>query len=198
MVELTLIPGTLIVLEGLDRTGKSTQSDALRRVLDPTTTKHVHMPSGVTLFTKDIYDLLESAERSPNNGVAKQLAHLACHAETIPHIQHLLTTGSVILDRWWWSTFAYGWFTGEIPTAGITETAFRNLVDSIWSPVTASVVFLFDKPYQEDSNNADPVLNGYQQLAANFANTVRVPQGDPSEITRLLLSELHRRDLIAS
>ncbi|WP_431891382.1 hypothetical protein [Cellulosimicrobium funkei] len=198
MVELTLAPGSLIVLEGLDKTGKSTQSDALRGIFDATTTSHVHMPSGVTAFAKDTYDLLESAERSPANGVAKQLAHLACHAETIPHLQHLLTTGSVVLDRWWWSTFAYGWFTGDIPAVGITEAAFRNLVDSIWSPVTASVVFLFDKPYQTDPNNADPVLDGYRQLAASFANTVHVPQGEPAEITRLLLSELHRRELIVS
>lgn len=195
MTTMTLTPGTLIVLEGLDKTGKSTQAEALGRILEPSTTHHLHTPSGATPFTKNVYGLLESAEGAPTSGVARQLAHLSCHAETVPQLQHLLLTGGVVLDRWWWSTFAYGWFTGDLPAAGITEAAFRNLVESIWGAVTASVVFLFDKPYETDANNADPVADGYHHLAAGTPNTVVLPQGDAAEITELIVAELNRRSL---
>lgn len=195
MTTVTLTPGTLIVLEGLDKTGKSTQAEALGRILEPATTHHLHMPSGATSFTKNVYGLLESAEDAPTSGVARQLAHLSCHAETVPQLRHLLLNGGVVLDRWWWSTFAYGWFTGDLPAAGITEAAFRNLVESIWGAVTASVVFLFDKPYETDANNADPVADGYRRLAAGTPNTVVVRQGDAAEITEFIIAELNRRGL---
>lgn len=198
MTTIALEPGTLIVLEGLDKTGKSTQSQALQHVLDPSTTRHIHMPSGLCIFTDETYSMLESPLRAPASGVAKQLAHLACHAESVPHIQELLTSQAVILDRWWWSTLAYGWYSGDFPAAGFTEQAFRNLIDSIWTPLTASAVFLFDKPYEEDANNSNPILTGYQEIAdANPDLTVRVPQGDSGTVTKLIIAELRKRDLLA-
>lgn len=193
----TLRPGTLIVLEGLDKTGKSTQSDALRQVLDPSSTLHVHMPSGLTAFTDETYCMLESHLRAPSSGVARQLAHLACHAESVPRIREALGTGAVILDRWWWSTLAYGWYGGAIPAAGITETGFRNLIQSIWEPLIASTVFLFDKPYEPDANNSDPILDGYQQLAEAHSDlTARVPHGAADDVTAWIVTTLHSRDLI--
>lgn len=198
MTHYALKPGVLIVLEGLDKTGKSTQSDALRRILDPSTTRHVHLPSGLTAFTDEMYAMLESSLRSPSSSVAKQLAHLACHAESVPRIHDLLTTQAVVLDRWWWSTLAYGWYSGDLPAAGFTETAFRNLVDSIWSPLTASVVFLFDRPYQDDANNSNPILEGYHELAKAHENaTVYVAQAEPADVTRSIITALRARGLLA-
>lgn len=185
------------MLEGLDKTGKSTQSRALHRILDPASTVHVHMPSGLSTFTNETYSTLESDVSAPTSGVAKQLAHLACHAESVPKIGELLATQAVVLDRWWWSTCAYGWYSGDLPAAGVNETAFRNLIDSIWTPVTASVVFLFDKPYQADPNNSDPVLAGYHTLAtAQRELTVRLPQGHPAHITDLIVHALRERNLV--
>jgi dTMP kinase len=196
MTDHTLKPGTLIVLEGLDKTGKSTQSDALRRILEPKSTSHIHMPSGLSVFTDETYSMLESSLRAPTSGVAKQLAHLACHAESVPRIRELLATQAVVLDRWWWSTLAYGWYSGDFPTAGVTETSFRNFIDSIWSSLSASVVFLFDKPYEEDANNSDPILSGYHKIANEHSGiTVHVQQGDSSEVTDSIITALGDRNL---
>jgi len=197
MTTYALKPGTLIVLEGLDKTGKTTQSEALRHTLDPTSTVHVHMPSGLSAFTDETYSMLESDFRAPTSGIARQLAHLACHADSVPQLVEVLQTRAVVLDRWWWSTLAYGWYSGDLPRAGITEDGFRNLIGSIWSPVSASVIFLFDKPYAPDSNNSDPILAGYQQLAAQHEIlTVRVPQGEPQDVATLVLDELRSRSLL--
>lgn len=199
MTSRTLTPGTLVVLEGLDGTGKSTQAQALELELDPTATEHVHMPRGFTCFTDETYWILESELRRPTSGVAKQLAHLACHAESMPRIVEILQERAVVLDRWWWSTVAYGWHSGEVPAAGITYDAFMNLIQSIWSPVTASVVFMFDKPHEADRNNSDPIFDGYQTLAREHEDvTVRVPSADAETVTAFILDELARRDLLAN
>ncbi|MCR6493530.1 hypothetical protein [Cellulomonas sp. P24] len=191
-----LKPGTLIVLEGLDKTGKSTQAAVLERELDPATTEHVHMPRGFSHFTAATYAMLEDDACRPASGVAKQFAHLACHAESMPRIVDLLHDKAVLLDRWWWSTVAYGWYSGDIPKSGITREAFMNVIQGIWSPLTASVIFVFDQPYEADSNNSGPISNGYQDLARGADDTVvRVPTAGVAEVTAFILAELRRRDL---
>lgn len=198
MAERSLKPGTLIVLEGLDKTGKSTQSKALRQTFEPDSTSHVHMPSGLSVFTDETYSMLESKYRAPKSGIARQLAHLACHAESVPRIQELLMTRAVVLDRWWWSTLAYGWYSGDLPAAGVDETALRNLIDSIWSPLQASVVFLFDKTYEDDDNNTDPILTGYHQIVNESSqDIVRLPKGNQNDISELIMAELEDRGLLA-
>ncbi|KQQ96075.1 hypothetical protein ASF72_19260 [Arthrobacter sp. Leaf141] len=197
MNDHSLKPGTLIVLEGLDKTGKSTQSDALRKLLTPDSTTHVHMPSGLSSFTRETYSMLESSDRSPLSGVAKQLTHLACHAESVPRIQDILANRAVVLDRWWWSTLAYGWHSGDFAGVGIQKESFLDVINGIWSPLNASVVFLFDKPYDEDSNNSDPILSGYHTIADEYPDlTVRVPQGEESEVTAYIVSALRARNLL--
>src|SRR5258708_36870334 len=106
-----LRPGTLIVLEGLDRTGKSPQADALKalRWAEPAPV-FAHMPSGLTALTGEIYRLTEHTPiTSP---LARQLLHLACHAENIDTLARARQTSGVVLDRGWWSTVAYGWSRG--------------------------------------------------------------------------------------
>jgi thymidylate kinase len=94
-------PGTLIVFEGLDKAGKSAQASAVLRIAKPETLLPAHMPEGFTEFTNGVYELLEDPDRRPSSGVARQLAHLACHAESIPRILEALESRAVRLDRWW-------------------------------------------------------------------------------------------------
>lgn len=155
------------------------------------------MPSGMTEFTREIYSMLESDDRSPTSELAGQLAHLACHVESVPRIRELLRTKAVILDRWWWSTLAYGWHGVDFAASGIDRDGFRDLVEGIWSSVAASVVFLFDRPYVSDASNSDPVLTGYLRLADEYGPlTRRVSQGEPHQVTDMLLSEMRVRDLV--
>jgi dTMP kinase len=116
---LRLRPGALVVLEGLDRTGKSTQRNRLAELTwaNPTPV-FTHMPSGLTSLTADIYHLTEKAVIQ--SAWARQLLHLACHAENMPAIADARNHGGVVLDRWWWSTVAYGWYAGQLATAGVT------------------------------------------------------------------------------
>lgn len=197
MTCLTPKPGTVIVLEGLDRTGKSTQARALERELDPAATEHVHMPSGFTYFTNELYTMLESEEHRPTSGLARQLAHLACHAESMPRIVEVLQLRAVVIDRWWWSSIAYGWHGGDVPSSGVARETFADLVRSVWSPLTASVIFMFDKPFETDANNSDAVHAGYRDLVHDYQDvTVSVPRGDAATVTTYILDELARRSLL--
>jgi dTMP kinase len=72
----------------------------------PGTAAFAHMPSGTTAFTKGVYALLE--HHPPESGLGKQLAHLACHCENMPVLLENSRPKALALDRWWWSTIAYG------------------------------------------------------------------------------------------
>ena len=193
---ITLRPGTVVVLEGLDKTGKSTQVTALENLLDPAGTAFAHMPSGFTTFSADIYNILEDPNRRPRSGVAQQLAHLACHAENMPYLAEQLKTRALLLDRWWWSTLAYGWYGGPIRDAGFTQANFEELIHRVWAPIVPSVIFVFDTPREEDSNNLTGVAEGYAVLLAASANiAVQIPDLDEHDTTQFILDQLRRRRL---
>lgn len=195
MDQIRVSPGALIVFEGLDKAGKSTQVDLLRSRIIRGTAAFPHMPSGETVFTKGVYRLLE--DHPPQSGLAKQLAHLACHCENVPAILEALRTKGVVLDRWWWSTMAYGWYSGDVSQTGLSESAFRELIRAIWEPAIASVVFLFLSAREDDPNNASGVEGGYRQLAKTPGATpvILVPDLAADDTHEFIIEELRAADL---
>ena len=196
--QVELARGSVIVFEGLDKAGKSTQLERLRARVSPGTTLFTHMPSGLTDFSRQLYSLLET--KAPESGLARQLTHLASHSENIPKLIEAAGAGSLVLDRWWWSTMAYGWYGGDVAETGLSESSFRDLIDCIWAPVTASIVFLFLTPREDDPNNVDGVADGYRTLAAHHTgNVVHVPARSPEDthefiVDALLEAEMARVD----
>jgi dTMP kinase len=186
-------PGALVVLEGLDRTGKTTQREALQAAgWDPPGPLVTHMPSGLTPLTRAIYETTE--RQKITSALARQLLHLACHAENLPALVHARNERGVILDRWWWSTVAYGWFGGL--RDHLDEASFFGAIQMVWGGLEADVVFLFLETYEEDSHNVSAVVDGYRSLAAEHPTVaVEVPAGSEESTTRFLLEELRRRDL---
>lgn len=71
---MRLLPGSLVVFEGLDKTEKSTQVNALSSLAwDSPAPLRTHMPSGLVSLTESIYQLTETAQiHSP---LARQLLH---------------------------------------------------------------------------------------------------------------------------
>jgi dTMP kinase len=191
-----LAPGTTVVFEGLDRTGKSTQLHLLSALLDSSLTVFAHMPSGFTQFTKRVYQALEAKDEGPNSGLAQQLAHLACHAESIAALTEAQESKTLVLDRWWWSTLAYGWYGSSVELSGLSESNFRALTQSIWNPITPAIVFVFMKPHQADQNNVDGVSRGYKALVAeNTDVAVMVPPLGAHETHIFIMDELKRRGI---
>ena len=194
---LLLRPGSLIVFEGLDRSGKSTQIKRLSgldwALPGP---RFTHMPSGMTDLTRNIYSLTENSQIS--SPLARQLLHLACHAENIEPIADVRVRHGLFLDRWWWSTMAYGWYGAGLARSGLIESVFFGLIESVWSAQQADVVFLFMAPHESDRLNRNEVRSGYAALAAEHeAITVAVPPVGPEETTDFILATLRARELLA-
>jgi thymidylate kinase len=193
-MKFRLQPGTVVVFEGLDGAGKSTQLELLRDALNPANghdgTMFAHMPSGNSRFTRGIYEVLEGCK--PRADLARQLAHLACHAENmLDLVGNLQGGGSLVLDRWWWSTMAYGWYAGDVSRSGLSEEVFRKLVESIWAPIEPAAVFLFLSPYLDDANNVPGLIDGYRTLADQYAGTVvEVHPSPPEETHQFVLDYL--------
>jgi len=189
-------PGTVIVFEGLDRAGKSTQLERLKMSTWTTPAPtFAHMPTGLTSLTRSIYSITE--RETIISPLARQLLHLACHAENMDALVAGRDTGGLVLDRWWWSTMAYGWFGGKLDDLGVEESVFHGLVDAVWSRLSADVVLLFTTPYEPDELNRDEVLVGYGSLAAAHPlETVVVPPANPDATAKFVMALLRERNLI--
>lgn len=154
------------------------------------------MPSGMTDLTRDIYSLTEN--RHISSSLARQLLHIACHAENIGPLAAARVRQGLFLDRWWWSTVAYGWHGAGLAGTGPTKAVFFGLIESVWADHPADVVFLFMTPHEQDKLNRDAVRGGYSALAADHeAITIAVPLASPEETTQFILSSLRRRSLLS-
>jgi dTMP kinase len=193
-VRLRLRRGSVVVFEGLDRAGKSTQLARLSLILEPDSAALVHMPSSLTSFSSGVYSLLDNGR--PGSGLAQQLAHLACHAENHDALVKAVGAGALVLDRWWWSTVAYGWYGGALAQTGLSEATFFNLIATVWRQISASVVFVFLDPHEADDHNSGAVESGYQELIGQHPDVaVAVPALGVDEVQDFIVSELLTREL---
>lgn len=166
----------------------------LEQVLEPSCAQLVHMPSGVTSFTQGVYSLLENDR--PDSGLATQLAHLACHAENHEVLLAAAESKALILDRWWWSTMAYGWYGGSVQQSGLSEADFSRLINAVWAPIDAAVVFVFLDPHADDANNSDAVASGYRALMRRHSDVaVAVPDLPVDQVHAFIIEELVARGL---
>lgn len=157
------------MLEGLDRTGKTTQRDRLAsRPWVDAGPSVCHLPSGLVDLTRAVYRLTE--DHRVASPLGRQLLHLACHAETMPALHTARYHSGLVLDRWWWSTVAYGWYGGALASCGVDRGAFFSLIDAVWSAEPPDLVLLFLNPYVNDDKNRKSVLEGYEALAAEHAD----------------------------
>lgn len=196
--DLKMRPGAVVVFEGLDRTGKTTQSARLRSQLLGGAAVFAHMPTGSSEYGRLMYEIMQSRDRGPRSDISRQLAHLSCHAEEIPALVRGLSHRALVLDRFWWSTMAYGnLMPGNEDSA--VKVALASLVELIWSPIVPSVIFTFMEPHQADRRNNIGVRATYERLVTAYpGSAVRVPKMNEGEVSDFILSELFRRELIYS
>jgi len=180
-----LAPNTLVVFEGPDATGKTTQIDRMARLFPDDVT--VHSPSGGGPLGEAIYVMTE-ATRDGLQPLTRQFLHLAAHTEVYAHtVFPTLADGrGVFMDRNWWSTVAYsrGLVTDEVarwPTNGREP----------------DLTFLFRYEYQADEHNTLDVRNTYRRFAEEYApTTVEVPRESLIAVTEFIVTVLTGRHLV--
>ncbi len=111
-------PGRLIVIEGADGVGKTTQVNGLvtRLAMHGTAAVSLREPGG-TLLGERIRSLLLDLPDEAINDRAELLLFLAARAQITPEVAEQLSAGrTVILDRFFLSTYAY-----QIAGRGLSE-----------------------------------------------------------------------------
>ena len=183
----------LVVLEGMDRAGKTTQRERLRAEDWSVAPEITHMPSGLVPSTGAVYRALEAGRfRSP---LATQLLHLACHAENIGPLREARRERGLVLDRWWWSTIAYGWFGGL--DRAVTREDFFGSVEMVWRGFDADLIFLFLSSFKEDAHNSPEIEQGYRRLAEDSpSHVVNVPRGDAAGVTQFMIRTLRENGIV--
>lgn len=190
---MDLKPGTFIVLEGLDKTGKSTQRQALEGLFPDA--YYTHQPSGGNVVGQVVYQLTE--EVRDLHPVARQFLHLASHAEHYQReILPALSDRAVIMDRCWWSTMAYGWYAGGLQYL-VDYTSFLTMAQLPTQGRMPDLVFLFLNPWEEDHHNTAKGREGYISLLEEYpGTTVVVPEGTVEEATEFIVQTLRDHRMV--
>ena len=200
--------GKLIVFEGLDGTGKSTQLRRFEKSCedpdygDPLyepMPMFTHQPSGATGLGPKIYKLTEKVDWRKASPVTRQLLHLAAHNEHyLNDIIPALATTSVFMDRCWWSAMAYG-YRDEIADM-LTWEQFMTMVQLPTHGIMPDVVYLFlSRHTKRDKKAGDDavVLENYLRLRDTFPDRVSmIPDHNMGEVTAFISGDLKRRGLV--
>jgi thymidylate kinase len=141
----------LIVFEGPDGVGKTTVAQEVCRELDrggvPAT--YLSFPGhdeGTlgNLVYKVHHDAVSLGVTTDVHAVSLQVLHVAAHIDAIENrILPTLAAGTwVVLDRFWWSTWVYGTFSG-LPEESRDRMIELELCH--WKNVRPSVLFLVER-----------------------------------------------------
>jgi thymidylate kinase len=170
-------PGKLIVFEGPDGVGKTTLATGLAERLSAAGIKcnYFSFPGreGGTLG-RLVYDVHHDPNKFGIAGLeptSLQMLHIAAHVDAIERsIRPLIRSGNhVILDRYWWSTIAYG------AVGGSNQESIERMVSAErihWGTIVPSVVFLLERTKTEIDNPTHSRLStSYRTIATREAES---------------------------
>lgn len=181
-------PPPLVVFEGVDGTGKSVLSELLARWLrnsEPTIPTILASFPGRAQGTlgEMVYKLQHGwppldGYASSIDPIARQIMHVAAHVDQIRKtIRPVLESGAarVVLDRWWWSTYAYARFDAS-PDEAFDLVRFER---RIWQSLPpAQVVYLRRerslKPHEMNSVRHQRLESFYTELIEHLSQTEAV------------------------
>lgn len=161
--------GALFVFEGPDGSGKTTLSLALAEHLRSKAVDchYFSFPgSQVRSLGSLVYELhhgARTAEIESLTPTALQVLHIAAHVDAVEaNILPALKRGAtVILDRFWWSTWVYG------RVSGVSHKALKAMIQlerSAWGKLRPTTVFLIRRTPQLAADE----MKSYEQLTREY------------------------------
>ena len=163
--------GKLIIFEGIDRVGKSTLSEELWRQLkndgvDVVKFSYPGKEDGT--LGKLIYDIHHNPQKfsvKSINPLSLQILHIAAHVDLLKNtlIPAYEEGKTVILDRYWWSTIAYGIGSDVVESLlwEITQVE-RDLTDKIDNKMFFYVTRNSESGY--DAEKEHKILRAYDEI----------------------------------
>jgi thymidylate kinase len=167
--------GRLVVFEGADGVGKSTLAEGLQRHLatvDPEYpvaggsfpgTRPGSLGHLVGMIQADRLELIRRDAVAPT---ALQVLHVAAHVDALETwIVPALRAGRVVLDRFWWSAYAYARL--NVPPERALELVEPER--SLWASLPAPTIFLVHRGVSLKPEEIDPTTHAkldrsYQEL----------------------------------
>lgn len=168
--------GTLYIFEGIDNVGKTTiitgVGDKLREAGIPFS-KYSFPGSEPETLGSLVYDLHHNVSKYVKetiNPISLQLMHIAAHIDIIYKkiIPDLMNGKIVLLDRSWWSTYAYGLASGI--SRKILKKIITPEIDALKKVSIAKVFLVQRNILQSDYNikKTNLILNSYNELKSKF------------------------------
>jgi dTMP kinase len=198
----------LFVFEGADGVGKTSIIELLHLELKRQgyNVKKIGFPG---YSTGTLGNLIYQIHERPNkfnlksiNPCSLQLLHVAAHIDTIQMeiIPALESHKIILLDRYWWSTFIYGKYSG------VDETILNRMIEiekHYWSTNLPDALFLIkrvSKPLKKgiDINHWGKLQEAYDTLSVNEKGKYSIIEIDNEisiEISRdIILEEILKRE----
>lgn len=174
--------GMVFVFEGIDSSGKSTLCEKLRVQLSSEgySVKVFHFPGKNTdslggMVYKIHHGQISFPEKLPPLSI--QTLHVAAHVDSwMNFINPAVKEGTIVLlDRFWWSTYAYGRLQSISPRV---LTHLIEVEKSCYSPDIIHHYFYIFRPSSGDFN--PPLHHFYLQLTkkSDFENKTTVIKSD--------------------
>ena len=169
-------PADLYVFEGPDGVGKSTLSKWFVTFLRKRSQHSVVWASFPGKDKGSVGNLVYRLHHNPAElGVDSihprtlQLFHIAAHIDAIEsRFSKLINNGtSIVLDRFWWSTWVYGRLSGE---KAATLEAMIELEKRAWGNIKPKSIFLLCRQTPKRSRVQSRLKELYAQLARTQAN----------------------------
>jgi thymidylate kinase len=121
-----------------------------------------------------------------------QLLHIAAHVDTIEHrILPMISEGiTVVLDRYWWSTWAYG------ISAGVSASQLEAIISierQVWHGVVPTSLFLLSRQGLSGNSALVDIYNDLAKRESEEYPVITIKNEDTvdsvaGELTRLILA----------
>lgn len=161
----------LIVFEGIDGVGKTTLAIELTKRMSENTAKYYSFPGkekagSLGQFVYDLHHGKKTIVSEMIPPLSLQMLHVASHITNLKNsiFPLILDGGIVVLDRWWWSTMAYG------IASGIQKSDLQAIVQPELSLINENIkdiliVYLSRKSKTEHITEYEELLlNQYENL----------------------------------
>lgn len=165
----------IYVFEGIDNVGKTTIVNELKERIS----KEVDYECEIVAFPGNeertlgalVYDIHHQKNKYfdfPINDTSLQLLHVAAHIDLIQRklMEENSTEKIILMDRFWWSTYAYG-------RAGLLESDVIHAILAsellYWEKISINKIFLLerkDRAKDFESDKDTLILQNYRGLAS--------------------------------
>jgi thymidylate kinase len=168
------VPGKLFVFEGPDESGKTTVSLAFAEYLRSKGLECDHFafpgrePRTLGKLVHNLHHDPKPAGVDSVTATSLQVLHIAAHVDAIEsRILPALRNGrTVVLDRFWWSTWVYGTVSSVRPNA---LKAMIRAECMTWGKVRPATIFLVHRKFGDQTDDYDRLSEEYLKLAAREA-----------------------------